>query len=54
MRLQGQVQQDLEHEAGDFIVQRADGVFAYHLAPGVFARLARGCGAALSASAGRG
>ena len=31
-RLQGHVHQDLEGEAGDFIVQRADGIFAYQLA----------------------
>ena len=31
-RLQGWIAQDLEHEAGDFIVRRADGWFAYQLA----------------------
>ncbi len=30
--LQGRVHQDLEREIGDFVVFRADGVFAYHLA----------------------
>jgi glutamyl-Q tRNA(Asp) synthetase len=30
--LQGRVSQDLEHEIGDFVLLRADGVYAYHLA----------------------
>jgi glutamyl-Q tRNA(Asp) synthetase len=30
--LQGHVCQDLEHEIGDFVLLRADGVYAYHLA----------------------
>ena len=30
--LQGRVHQDLEREIGDFVLFRADGVFAYHLA----------------------
>ncbi len=30
--LQGRVCQDLEHEVGDFVVFRADQIFAYHLA----------------------
>ena len=31
-RLQGAVRQDLAREIGDFVLYRADGVFAYHLA----------------------
>ena len=31
-RLKGVIEQDLEREAGDFIVQRADGYFVYQLA----------------------
>ena len=31
-RLQGWIEQDLEHAAGDFLVQRAEGWFAYQLA----------------------
>jgi glutamyl-Q tRNA(Asp) synthetase len=30
--LQGRVSQDLEHEIGDFVLLRADNVYAYHLA----------------------
>jgi glutamyl-Q tRNA(Asp) synthetase len=30
--LQGHVSQDLEHEIGDFVLLRADGIYAYHLA----------------------
>lgn len=30
--IQGHVSQDLQHECGDFVIQRADGFFAYQLA----------------------
>ncbi len=31
-RLQGRIRHDVEHEAGDFVLLRADGLFAYQLA----------------------